>query len=66
MTITPGSPNEVESFEPNNAPQQQFIEDDVRDQGRRLKVVERVGTAELQRQLEFLYGVVGEPYPPPP
>lgn len=65
MTITPGSPHEVESFEPNNSPQQQFIEDNVSDQDKRLKIVERVGTAELARQMEILYAFVGLPYPPP-
>lgn len=67
MTITPGSPHEVESFEPNNAPQQQFIEDNVSDQDKRLKIVERVGTAELAYAVEWLYAnAAGGPYPYPP
>lgn len=67
MTVTPGSPLEVESFDPPNAPTQQFIEDDVGKQGKRLEVLERVGTAELARQIEWLYAnAAGGPYPYPP
>lgn len=65
MTITPGSPHEVDSFVENNAPTQKFIEDDVEKQNKRLNVIERVGTAELARQMEIVYAFVGLPYPPP-
>jgi hypothetical protein len=65
MTVPPVAISGVESYEPNNAPQQKFIEDDVNEQNNRLKIVERVGTAELARQMEIVYAFVGLPYPPP-
>lgn len=39
--------------------------DDHRDVDQRVTKLERSATAELARQIEYLYDLLSEPYPPP-
>lgn len=60
-------PLPVDSATETNNPVPRSGDDDHNDVNDRLKVLERVGSAELARQIKWLYeNAAGGPYPYPP